>query len=64
MDALDAQYYAEHHDLGRCRFVKFQREVRFETRFPTVARTYESWRSLSPRRRFFLENVLPGSLLN
>lgn len=37
MDALDSQYYEEHHDLGRCCFVRFQREVLILILYLTVA---------------------------
>lgn len=34
MDALDSQYYEEHHELGRCCFVRFQREVSIQSYTP------------------------------
>jgi hypothetical protein len=37
VDALDSQYYKEHHDLGRCYFVRFQREVFIQVRYLIAA---------------------------
>jgi hypothetical protein len=40
VDALDAQYYEEHHDNGRCCFVRFQREVIIAFSLPFLSHTF------------------------